>query len=71
MEVIQMDIIIMVVGNYLGILLEKKLFDDGGVNINYNNNINIVNFIDNKRKNMKTQKFETKEDKDKSITVNT
>ena len=41
---------------------KKKLFDDGGVNINYNNNnnINIVNFIDNKRKNMKTQKFETK-----------
>jgi hypothetical protein len=50
---------------------KKKLFDDGGVNINYNNNINIVNFSDNKRKNMKTQKFETKEDKDKSITVNT
>jgi len=50
---------------------KKKLFDDGGVNINYNNNINIVNFGDNKRKNIKNQKFETKEDKDKSITVNT
>ena len=49
---------------------KKKLFDDG-MNINYNNNINIVNFT-NRPKNKKTKKIETKEDKDKdkSITVN-
>ena len=50
---------------------KKKLFDDGMNinNINYNNNINIVNFT-NRPKNKKTKKIETKEDKDKSITVN-
>ena len=46
---------------------KKKLFDDG-IN-NYNNNINIVNFT-NGQKSKKCQKVDTKEDKDKSITVN-
>ena len=48
---------------------KKRLFDDG-VNSNYNNNLNIVNFT-NRQKNKQKQKLETKEDKDKSITVNT
>ena len=47
---------------------KKKLFDDA-INNNYNNNINIVNFT-NGQKNKKSQKIDTKEDKDKSITVN-
>ena len=47
---------------------KKKLFDD--VNNNYNNNINIVNYT-NGQKNKKSQHLDTKEDKDKSITVNT
>ena len=48
---------------------KKKLFDEA-MNINYNNNINIVNFT-NRQKNKKVKKIDTKEDKDKSITVNT
>ena len=48
---------------------KKKLFDDG-MNSNYNNNINIVNYR-NGKKIKKNQKIDTKEDKDKSITVNT
>ena len=46
---------------------KKKLFDDG-MSDNYNNNINIVNYKNN-QKIKKCQ--EVKEDKDKSITVNT
>ena len=48
---------------------KKKLFDDG-ISDNYNNNnINIVNYT-KRQKNKKYQKLDTKEDKDKSITVN-
>ena len=48
---------------------KKRLFDDG-INANYNNNINIINFA-NRQKNKKKKQLETKDDKDKSITVNT
>ena len=46
---------------------KKKLFDDG-MNDNFNNNINIVNYKNNQKK---IQKSVSKEDKNKSITVNT
>ena len=48
---------------------KRKLFGDE-INDNYNNNINIVNYT-KRQKNKKCQNLETKEDKDKSITVNT